>query len=310
MENSVSNSSSHSSRPDSVYTLDVDTCSMILDLVKDIDYQQTDTSQNDEALRLIFERRDAVPQAVRHRLLDFKFSHTSFLRINGLPQEKHPEVLLLISGLLGMPFCHAQESSLVSVVKPKKEAREEEISYYTWNKFALHSELPYVKNPPDFLVLHCKYNVPNGFTHTASVDEAVALLDEQDIAMLLQPFYQIVIPPHFNHHEPYAPNRPIIERFGNHYRIRIRFDDIRYLSEGCQGAVERLYAALDQVQIKHLLGSGDMLIINNNASLHGRSSFQPNFGDRDRELYRVYLYSDCAKILNNLDYNNKRISGF
>lgn len=293
-----------------ICNVDSDMCEFLLELVRKINYQQTDKNQDNNALSELFDLREHVPAMLRSHIQDFKNSHISYMRINGLPKDKYPEILLMMAGLIGLPFCHSQEASLVSVVKPKKEAKVEEISYYTWNRFVLHSELPYVKNPPDFLMLYCKHNVPGGSTHSSSVDAAVALLDKHDIELLSKPNFQIVIPPHFNHSEPYAPSRPIIEKAGAHYRIRIRFDDIRYLDEESRGAVKRLYQALDEVKEEHLLANGDMLIINNNAALHGRSSFTPRFDQKDRELYRVYVYSDCSKILNKFDYSNKRISGF
>ncbi|WP_105169037.1 TauD/TfdA family dioxygenase [Pseudoalteromonas sp. T1lg23B] len=283
----------------------------LLEIVKDLNYSQELKTQDNQVLKKIFDARSQIPGEIQQQVEQFRNSNLSYFLMKGLSTEKVSETLLLLTGLLGVPFAHDQEAELVSIVKPKKvELKPGETGYYTWNKFDLHSELPYVKDAPDYLSLLCKHNVENGFTYTASVKKALELMSEEDIDMLMKPEFQIMIPPHFGHDESHAECRPIIESYANGHRIRIRFDGIRLLNQAAKEPLERLYQALNQVRVAHLLQPGELLIINNNTALHGRSEFEPSFADGDRELHRVYLYRESSKLMSNFDFVEKRISGF
>lgn len=294
-----------------VAELSIEESQVVQKLVKDVTYNQERTTQDNDVVRLLVDSSNFLPLSLRQELERFRCSDLSYMVIKGLPKDKTSEALLLITSQLGVAFAHKQETELVSIVKPKNIAlKPNETGYYTWNKFDLHSELPYVKDVPDYLCLLCKYNVENGFTYTASVQKALELLIEEDKFLLAQPEFQIMIPPHFGHSESHADLRPIIEPYGSSYRIRIRFDGIKLHNQNAKGALERLYQALNEVRTEHLLQPGEMLVINNNTALHGRSEFAPSFKPNDRELHRVYLYREAYKLLSKFDYVDKRISGF
>ena len=118
-----------------------------------------------------------------------------------------------------------------------------------------------------------------------------------------------MIPSHFGHCEKYAEKRPVILPYGDTYRVQIRFDQLKH-PEYAREAIRDLFNAVNDVCIKHFLEPGELLIINNNLSLHGRSAFTPTYSDQDRQLFKVYTIRDCYKLLYNFHFENKRISGF
>ena len=52
---------------------------------------------------------------------------------------------------------------------------------------------------------------------------------------------------------------------------------------------------------------GDMLIIDNNKCVHGRSSFEAKFDGKDRWLQRLYLNKNIWGKTKNLSYPNRVI---
>ena len=282
----------------------------INDIVAEINYTQTKDTQDNEQLQALFSALDKLPTHITRELEKFRKKDFPFMRVKGLPNNKESEVLLMLTSILGMPFAHSEEAELVSVVKPKKaHSMSSNPSYFTATKFDLHSELPYITNPPDYLSLLCKYNVEDGYTYTSTISSALALLDGETIQILSEPIFQIMIPPHFGQVEKYARERPIISPYGDNFRVQIRFDKLKY-PEYAGAAIKQLYEAVNKVRIEHLLSPGELLVINNNLSLHGRSAFNPTYSQQDRQLFRVYTIRDSYKLLSNFHFDEKRISGF
>ncbi len=279
-------------------------------ILSDINFTQSKETQDNAILGRIFNLKGRIPSRIESVLNKFRESSEGTLVVRGLPLGKEKELILLLTSTLGMPFAHSQESELVSTVRPKHSAREsKDPSYFTSVKFDLHTELPYVLNSPDFISLLCKDNVEGGYTYTSSINEALTLLTRESIALLQDPIFEIMIPPHFSHSDGFAPPRPIIKKTENGFKIRIRFDQLK-CPESVRYAVDELFVAINEVKVRHLLEPGDLLIINNNTSLHGRSNFIPTYQKKDRELHRVYSIRESYKLMVDFDFENKRIHSF
>jgi hypothetical protein len=59
-------------------------------------------------------------------------------------------------------------------------------------------------------------------------------------------------------------------------------------------AVARLDAAIEQVRTGVVLDAGDLLVVDNNLAVHGRSPFRARFDGTDRWLQRSFVVSDLA----------------
>ena len=55
------------------------------------------------------------------------------------------------------------------------------------------------------------------------------------------------------------------------------------------------------------LQSGDILIINNHRSVHGRSSFTPNYDGYDRFIIRSFIMSNKNKIKDKTGKNERMV---
>ncbi|MCR6741678.1 TauD/TfdA family dioxygenase [Aeromonas dhakensis] len=282
-------------------------------LVKLINYTQTKHEQDEFSICQIQKLTEKTPFEILNSVLRFKESKSEpWLRLDGMPKTKHSEVLLLIASLLGNPFAHEQEAELVCSVKPKKEAiGTSQTAFFTWNKFDLHTELPYHTMPPDYLILYCVENVPGGITLTSSALNALEHLDKKDRSLLQEEAFKIAIPPHFRHSNSHSTERPIIYKNGSVLeRIRVRFDGIECCTNRHEKALMQLKTQLEKGRVEHHLNPGDMLIINNRLSVHGRTAFNPRFDNKDRELKRVYVIEDLASVKQWYVKNRRRVLGF
>jgi alpha-ketoglutarate-dependent taurine dioxygenase len=66
------------------------------------------------------------------------------------------------------------------------------------------------------------------------------------------------------------------------------------LDADATAALDRLRAAVDEVQLKVFLEAGDLLVVDNQVAVHGRSPFTPRFDGTDRWLQRTFVVSDLA----------------
>jgi len=154
----------------------------IVGLVGDISYDQNLRDQNEAAIAHLHNRVNKLPEDICSVLEGFRDGQEApWIVLSGMPTEKYSETLLLVSKILGFPFAHAQEAELVCAVKPRKEAEgTNQTAFFTWNRFDLHTELPYLSAPPDYLILYCVHNVAGGFTITSSAQVAFDSLASQD----------------------------------------------------------------------------------------------------------------------------------
>jgi hypothetical protein len=53
-------------------------------------------------------------------------------------------------------------------------------------------------------------------------------------------------------------------------------------------------AAIREVEGGVVLEAGDLLVVDNNVSVHGRSPYEPRFDGTDRWLQRTFVVSDLA----------------
>ncbi|WP_332633586.1 TauD/TfdA family dioxygenase [Halalkalibacter flavus] len=256
-------------------------------------------------------QKENIPQALKDNLLEFKDSDYCYLLLKNLPQRKHDELLLLLTSLIGYPFAHVDEGKLVMANKPiKTQDAQKTTAYFTWNKFDLHTELPYIQTPPDFISLYCLNNVKGGYTYLSSIERALNLLSSDQIEELKKPQYIIPIPPHFGADKIQQSKIPLLSSKKGYPSLRIRQDGLVSDTKEGEEAAQALQSALDMVREAIELEPGSLLIINNHLSAHGRAPFTPTFNNRDRELHRVYLIDDVNKFGKNYNAINRRIEGF
>lgn len=205
-----------------------------------------------------------------------------------------PESILSVANLIGTLDLGIDEELagptvmdlrvMDSRVGRDKITPEEKPAYFTSNFFPLHTDVSYVPNPPEFMLLHCAHPDPGGggVTLLADCDEAGTLISRSDRATLARRVFKFLYPPNCPAGESgvHAIDAPKLWRF-KHAAMRIpRF---------AEGAVASFHEALAEVTVPLFLERGDLLIADNHRIAHGRTAFNPapNHGP-GRHILRVY----------------------
>jgi alpha-ketoglutarate-dependent taurine dioxygenase len=169
-----------------------------------------------------------------------------------------------------------------------KAAAGQRPSYFSRDKFPLHTDLSYVPSPPRFLLTQC---VDPG----TGLDGAALLADCSAAWTALAPSFQKVLTePLFTF--PYPPNceqghsaaLAICTTTNGMRRWRFRPDGMTY-PFGASDAVYRFQRALEAITVEHQFLAGDLLVVENSRVAHGRTAFS-SADSAQRHLRRVYAH--------------------
>ncbi|SIS42116.1 Taurine dioxygenase, alpha-ketoglutarate-dependent [Thalassolituus maritimus] len=249
------------------------------------------------------------------RIIIEEILNQSFFLIDEFPIDKNSEIdetFLSICSLLGSPIKHEKEGDIIMKIKPNPlESKASTPAYNNGVKFDLHSELPYVHLPPDYIALLCISNEQNIGTNISNIDTILEKLDGSTIDLLSDKAYKVLIPPHFGHTDSHSECRPMISRNANGmYDLHVRFDGILCDTNEHRVAVEKLKKVADE-NIKEIITKpGQILVINNRRSLHGRRAITSDARYSSRELRRIYISRDVQAYGDKYNDKNMAISGF
>jgi L-asparagine oxygenase len=154
--------------------------------------------------------------------------------------------------------------------------------------FPMHTEGTHMDMPPNILALVCVRNTEMGATNFVALDEALRTLRDEYRAILRQPrFTQAMgISSGGGGRYPLAiingpEERPI---------YRVDFTDVVATDKEAQYALSLFKLRAQMAEYRVALQPGEMVILNNHASLHGRVGFTPDYSNGEhRWLQRQYM---------------------
>lgn len=162
---------------------------------------------------------------------------------------------------------------------------------------SMHVENAFHDNRPDYVGLLCLRNDHDGVAglQTASIRNALALVDEAHRAVLHQPRFVTEAPGSFGGSAaPPAPSG-ILRGHPEDPDVVVDFESTRPLDDDAARAMRALGIALSEVRQTHILEPGDFAFVDNRLALHGRTSFRPRYDGRDRWLHRVFVHLDFRR---------------
>ncbi|MFI1400458.1 TauD/TfdA family dioxygenase [Streptomyces sp. NPDC020681] len=208
--------------------------------------------------------------------------------------------LAMVASLVGRVFGWAdqQDGRIVHNILPSPGCEEMQIGASSTTPLAWHTEDAFHPDRADLLLLACVRNPDAVGSRLSTV--ASAKLGERDIGRLLEP--QVVILPDDSYEDDHAELR---ERIGmatlwpRRGSLGLRYDPsyTQHLTEDAafRAAYQELGRALEDGSFIVPLAPGDLLIIDNDAAVHGRVAFQPRYDGTDRWLKRVLVRSPQAR---------------
>ncbi|MEV0927083.1 TauD/TfdA family dioxygenase [Streptomyces spongiicola] len=207
-------------------------------------------------------------------------------------------VLLMAACGLGDPAVFRREKSgaLVHDVVPVP-GREEFQGNAGSALLSFHTENAFHEYRPDYVMLLCLRADHEGVagTRTACVREVLDLLSPASREALARPEFVTEAPPSFGPGAGDAPGHPVLGGSWEDPDLRVDFSATRAATTGGADALAELGTLFEQVSATSQLLPGDLVIVDNHVTVHGRTAFTPRYDGRDRWLQRTFALTSLRR---------------
>lgn len=207
------------------------------------------------------------------------------------------ETLLSTVKEFGHPVSYAQEQdgNLVQNILPVHKTEFRQISTSSKVELELHTETAFHPHKPAYVFLMCLRGDENAFTTYANSDDFLSDLDGETIETLQAPLYRTRIDESFRAGglPDLEIEMPILKRNAAG-GFDCTYDRNFMTASSAEGekALQLLYEAISANLRKISLRSGDILIIHNASTVHGRLPFQPRYDGTDRWVLRCLAVTE------------------
>lgn len=202
-------------------------------------------------------------------------------------------VLLAVAKCLGEPVGYKPElgGRLVQNLVPTRANQDRQISTSSKVRLMFHTETSFHPYRPAYLLLLCLRGDDSAYTTLASIREILPFLSPQSRAMLFQPRFRTAVDTSFlnGRRNALGDAHPVLS--GDRDAPSMVFDEELTvgMDEAAQAALQELVEAVKTHHLSVCLRQGDMLVVDNAAAVHGRTSFKPRFDGADRWLQRTFV---------------------
>lgn len=272
-------------------------------------------------LREAGRRWHELPLALRRSLSAFRRDSgpTGTLLVRGLPvdQELLPDTpmvsgsvqreatipagaLMLVTSALGDPIAFRPEKSgaMVQDVVPvpgNEEFQGNEgsvlLDFHTENAFHPHR--------PDYVLLLClraDHERVAGL-RTVCIRQVHQLLGEDHREVLSRPEFVTSPPPSFGARTTQPQPHAVLSGAPDDPDMVVDFAATEPLTERAAAALHALQSLFGRHALTHHLVPGDLAIVDNSVTAHGRTGFTPRYDGRDRWLQRSFAARDLRRSL-------------
>lgn len=209
-------------------------------------------------------------------------------------------------------FANEKKGAFIHPVAPVKARIDAHSNEGSQKDFRLHTEVAHLDSRPDLLQLislrsNQKGESDGGATTLATLSDALPFLSSNTIKLLRVPIYEVEQPESFRQpgSEKYIIRTAVISGPKHAPQVRLNFNTMKANTNEGKLALAELEEVMTSPEVlkKFYLKPGEMLIINNLTSVHGRTPFKPLFNGTDRWLQRVYVRRDlwgCRSLAPNI----------
>jgi alpha-ketoglutarate-dependent taurine dioxygenase len=207
-------------------------------------------------------------------------------------------LLLALARCLGQPVGYRPElnGSIVQNIVPVKSTQDRQISTSSKVVLQYHTETAFHPHRPRYLLLLCLRGDAEARTTYVSIYDVVKQLASDTVALLRQPRFRTAVDESFlNGASPRLLGpMPIISGSADSLTFVYDADLMVGVDSEAQMALEELTRVVRENEQHVVLDTGDLLVIDNNVAVHGRSPFTPRFDGTDRWLQRTFVVCDLA----------------
>jgi L-asparagine oxygenase len=266
-----------------------------------------------------------IPDNLKNIFINFKNngSETGFLLIN-IPFSDDDRLILtpdsneqyiggtteiakiqaILMSIMGNMISYEAEGcgNLFQDIIPVKSMSNNQTSTGSNFELEIHTEQAFSKLRPDIISLACLRGDINAFTYVLPVQYILSNMNEDEIELLKQPLWKTGVDLSFKLNNDDFIEGDIRGPFsiiqGNEKNPNLIFDqDLMFgITDQSQNILKKIVNIYYKYRLSHNLISGDIIFIDNNRAVHGRSQFQPKFDGFDRFLIRTFLVFDYERV--------------
>jgi hypothetical protein len=202
--------------------------------------------------------------------------------------------LIEIAKDYGHPVAYIQEQygRLIQHVFPIQKTEKEQMSTSSKVELELHTETAFHPYKPDYVMLLCLRGDENAATTYVCLEDLLGETDPEVLYELTKENFVTSIDKSFrmNGEEDKLIKTSIIQRREDGY-VRLNYDSsVMYgLETTAQLALEEFKKIIAKNVKEFTLSQGQLAIIDNSATIHGRKDFVPRYDGTDRWLLRCLV---------------------
>ena len=199
---------------------------------------------------------------------------------------------------LGEPVGYVPEHGgrIVQNIVPTRHDADRQTSTSSRSNLMFHTETAFHPHRPRYLLLLCLRGDPAAQTTMASVHDLFDVLPTTTVEALFEPRYRTAVDASFLGDRPneFGPVMPLVTGTTEAPTFVFDADLTIGIDAEAQHVVDTVRDAIEGCQRAVVLEPGDLLVIDNNVAVHGRSPFTARFDGHDRWLQRSFVVADLA----------------
>lgn len=207
-------------------------------------------------------------------------------------------VLTMIACGLGDPAAYLAEKSgaLVQDVVPVR-GKETFSGNAGSVLLTFHNENAFHQHEPDYVLLLCLRADHDRIAglRTACLREALPLLTPMSRGALFAPEFITAPPPSFPSDKGTRAPQPVLSGADDDPDIRMATIATTALTPRAAAALAEFGEACNTVAVTTRLAPGDLAIVDNRVTVHGRTAFQPRYDGADRWVQRTFAIADLRR---------------
>lgn len=204
--------------------------------------------------------------------------------------------LLTVARVLGRPVGYLPEhgGDVVQNISPTKRNADRQVSTSSKSMLEFHTEAAFHPHRPRYLLLLCLRGDPSAATTLCSIAGVLETLSPRSRAVLCQPRFTTGIDESYagGRSEARSIHRPVLHGDPDSPKLWLDADLMRGTDPVAQEALDELARLVREHATAVTLKAGDLLVVDNDLAVHGRTPFKPRFDGTDRWLQRTFVIAD------------------
>ena len=207
-------------------------------------------------------------------------------------------VLLAAARRLGQPVGYLPEhgGDLVQNLVPTQAHADRQVSTSSKVQLMFHTEAAFHPHRPRYLLLLCLRGDPSAVTTLSSIFEVLPHLPQRVVDVLFEHRFRTAVDESYLHGRTNVLGVPMPVLRGDRGRPSMVFDSDLMVGIDAEAddALRALSAAVEGHATGLALEAGDLLVVDNDVAVHGRSPYQPRFDGFDRWIQRAMAVTDLS----------------